>query len=308
VLPSRNEGDYLLRTIESAYKAGVDEIVVVDDASADASAHYTKLPGDVILIRHNTPKGVAKSRNIGLAVTSGDTIILADAHTEFKGKDSLRSFGNLSLEHDAILCATCSPMDQPYNWKSYGAWLSFRKKSACYYHPIYRKETEGRLRKVNCLFGATYAMNRRVYRRLNGWLNTEIYGYNEQSLSLSAFFKGIPLLVDQKTHTLHLIKKKINNKVNYDVPDYAPILNRFIVHHTVFEEDTFEEYMLPLMRKASPEVYTLWDSDYKNKPELMKQKDMWQQTKIMTDEEFFAQLVNEPKEDEYYPDRERDSK
>src|SRR5262249_9851046 len=83
VVVSRNEGKYLRRTVENLEDTlpGDAEIVVVNDGSTDSSADFlSRRRKRVRLLRSKAPIGVAKSRLLGAANTSGDVIVFADAH------------------------------------------------------------------------------------------------------------------------------------------------------------------------------------------------------------------------------------
>ena len=89
VIPSYNEGERLLQTVESILATATHptEVIVVDDASTDGSA--TGLRGKpwrlshVRVLRNNDRSGVAVSRATGMDAASGDWLICIDAHNTF---------------------------------------------------------------------------------------------------------------------------------------------------------------------------------------------------------------------------------
>jgi GT2 family glycosyltransferase len=84
VVPSRNEGDYLRRTVNNllAGLSPTDEVVVVDDWSTDGSVpvlcsgRYRR----VRVLRPPRHLGVARARNFGARHARGDVIVFSDAH------------------------------------------------------------------------------------------------------------------------------------------------------------------------------------------------------------------------------------
>jgi hypothetical protein len=97
IIPTFNRPHLLPRAVESAQRAGRNvEVIVVDDASSDATASVcAALPGiNYLRLDHN--QGVAGARNVGLLASSGDLIAFLD-------DDDLRLPG--SLDHQVSLLA-----------------------------------------------------------------------------------------------------------------------------------------------------------------------------------------------------------
>jgi GT2 family glycosyltransferase len=86
VVVSRNEGEWLRRTVEELARTlpPASEIVVVDDGSDDGSADFLAAgrPGPRLL--RTSGLGVARARNLGARKSAGEVIIFADAHLEFR--------------------------------------------------------------------------------------------------------------------------------------------------------------------------------------------------------------------------------
>jgi GT2 family glycosyltransferase len=88
VIASRDEGEYLARSVESlcAGLASEDELVVVDDASADGSADgLQRLDPRARVYRCEERIGVARARNLGARLSRGDVLLFADAHVDPTG-------------------------------------------------------------------------------------------------------------------------------------------------------------------------------------------------------------------------------
>jgi glycosyltransferase involved in cell wall biosynthesis len=83
VIPTHNRPDFLVETLESvaAQTYGNWEAVVVDDGSSPAlalDALKSRLDGKVLLVRHETPCGVAGAKNAGIAAATGEIITILD--------------------------------------------------------------------------------------------------------------------------------------------------------------------------------------------------------------------------------------
>jgi GT2 family glycosyltransferase len=83
VVVSHNEGENLLRTVQSFLEAlpAASEIIVVDDVSSDGSIE--ELPADrVQIVRPETRLGISAARNLGASRAHGDVLIFSDAHVD----------------------------------------------------------------------------------------------------------------------------------------------------------------------------------------------------------------------------------
>jgi glycosyltransferase involved in cell wall biosynthesis len=82
VIPTRNRAPLLAGALSSALaQEEVDiEVIVVDDGSTDETQARLARIGDtrLRLLRHETPEGVARARNAGLALAAGEWIAFLD--------------------------------------------------------------------------------------------------------------------------------------------------------------------------------------------------------------------------------------
>lgn len=87
VIPCHNHGDSLGRAIQSALKAGANEVIVVNDASSDSSEtvarSFLREP-NVFLTGHSNPFpfGVCWARNVGIHLAHHELILPLDADDE----------------------------------------------------------------------------------------------------------------------------------------------------------------------------------------------------------------------------------
>jgi GT2 family glycosyltransferase len=81
VIPVHNGGDSLPRCLAALAASSrlSDEIIVVDDASTDASAAVAESFGAQVISLPNGPRGPAAARNRGVALARGDVVIFVDA-------------------------------------------------------------------------------------------------------------------------------------------------------------------------------------------------------------------------------------
>lgn len=84
ILASHNEGDLLLKTVQSCTDTcrGLDfEVLVVDDASTDDSIERLEhSPLDARVHQLESRQGLSPSKDFGASITSGDVLFFLDAH------------------------------------------------------------------------------------------------------------------------------------------------------------------------------------------------------------------------------------
>jgi glycosyltransferase involved in cell wall biosynthesis len=93
IIPAANESFYLQRTVEQ-FQATLppnSEIIVVDNGSTDGCADFLAAapaasppdaPVAVRLLRTSAPLGVSRARNLGIAQSYGEVVVVADAHVD----------------------------------------------------------------------------------------------------------------------------------------------------------------------------------------------------------------------------------
>jgi len=79
IIPTHARPELLPRAVLSAREAGADvEIIVVDDASTDATAEVCRTLSDIRYVRVERNQGVAGARNIGLVASSSEYVCFLD--------------------------------------------------------------------------------------------------------------------------------------------------------------------------------------------------------------------------------------
>lgn len=106
VIPAYNEARLLPRTLAALRSlAAVDEIVVVDDGSTDKSAFVAKGPQTtVIRLERNRGKGEALQR--GVALTTGEIIVLLDADLGSSAVEADKLIGPVAKDEADIVIGT----------------------------------------------------------------------------------------------------------------------------------------------------------------------------------------------------------
>ena len=96
IIPTHNRPHLLPRAVESAQRAGRDvEVILVDDASTDATAKVARSLHGIKYIRLEHNEGVAGARNLGILASRADYIAFLD-------DDDLRLPGSLDAQVEAL--------------------------------------------------------------------------------------------------------------------------------------------------------------------------------------------------------------
>lgn len=80
IIPTHNRPEKLLRAVGSALEAlkGGGEVIVVDDGSEPPVSDLCKFGSEVHLIRNEVSLGASATRNLGVALASGDVVVFLD--------------------------------------------------------------------------------------------------------------------------------------------------------------------------------------------------------------------------------------
>ena len=96
IIPTHNRPALLVRAVSSALRAGTNvEVILVDDASVDATAAVCRGLQNVTYIRLQRRQGVAGARNVGILASTGEFISFLD-------DDDVRLPGSLDLQVDLL--------------------------------------------------------------------------------------------------------------------------------------------------------------------------------------------------------------
>lgn len=205
IVISRNEGRYLQQTVENldATLPRDAEILVVDDGSIDGSADFLSRRRGRIRLTRVKGLGVAKSRNLGVRLTTGEMLVFADAHLKLPAGwwEPLRD----ALSDPAVgAVAPGIRGTNPKHVAGYGITFRGPKMEVEWIRRKPAKPAE-----VPILPGCTLAMRRDVAERAcGGWDNGLLQRGNvDNELSVRLWLLGYRLLVVPEVLVQHRFRK-----------------------------------------------------------------------------------------------------
>jgi Glycosyltransferases involved in cell wall biogenesis len=119
VVPAHNAAATILRALQSvlAQTRAADEIIVVDDASSDATAIVALTCPGVKLVRLAERRGAAAARNAGIATAKSTWIAFLDADDVWRPQKLEKQLGEI---HDGISLVFCASEEFDGDGRSLG--------------------------------------------------------------------------------------------------------------------------------------------------------------------------------------------
>ena len=305
-----NQGDWVRKTVPKMRESLADwpyEIILVDDQSIDGCCHG--LPKDVLIVRTEARHGVSASRRLGVSKAQGEILLFSDPHCDYPDH-ALRDLVEVAWNKQAIcLPKTVSlPTEKKPRW---GGKLDLCDRGLKISHAH-----EGPA-EYPATVGAIYAVRRDVYDCLGGWPELPgVWGYSEQALSLTAWFAGVPIWIDER-HICNHQNYHPNGRFAYRVPMQDQANNGHWVHAAFFP-GTYDYFWAPILKKRFRDKPNYWDclgnrgweskthprrrtiTDYRN--EILGRS-------VRTEEDFFRMVLKidipMPPTEEWYLDQQR---
>jgi glycosyltransferase involved in cell wall biosynthesis len=204
IIPARNEGENLRKTVDSINRVTEYpnyEIVVVDDASTDGCCEFLGKREDAKLIKTDAV-GSAMARNTGAENSGGDILVFMDAHVFPKSGNWLSEIADELKNEGTGLCGPCIIAFGDESLKGYGMTL---KNGTLDVEWLPKKSEESY--DVPVLGGACIGIRRPVFERLEGFNKFfENWGYEDMELSIKTWLFGYTVKVIPNIEVYHVFK------------------------------------------------------------------------------------------------------
>jgi glycosyltransferase involved in cell wall biosynthesis len=273
VIPARNEGTRIARTIQAISQARTTEarleFVIVDDASTDdtsanlvaAVPELLQEPKiDIQVHRLEEHSGICRTRNHAASMASADILFGTDAHVRFSDGWDQVVFSHIAPNR--ILSGTTTQEGSPF--RGYGCDLIVPFMGTAWnYGPV------NGLAYVPVAPCHATIMPRELFNRLGGYDSGMIlYGAGEPELSIRAWLQGAEVVVVDDLQVQHEFKPK------EELADFLTQVRPFWVHNCLrfgllYLSDLGCMQMLRYYSRSFPAIF----------PEALRrvnQSDVWQ--------------------------------
>ena len=204
IIPVRNEGIHLKKTIESLHAVKTMypfEIIVVDDGSTDNCCDFIRSNTNDGQIKLKVTKGLGSSmaRNSGADIASGEYFIFCDAHLTFEDnwmENLLEPIVN------GIADASNPGIADSRNPESIGFGYTWNHKL----EPTWNVEKESSFYSP-LLAGGCLAISSKVFFDVGGFeRGFKVWGREDEEFSLKLWLFGYRCIVQPKITILHLFR------------------------------------------------------------------------------------------------------
>lgn len=238
IIPFLNEGEEVEQTMKSIREHSAPEeiaILLINDASTDGF-DYLQIARkyQAEYIQNPERKGVASSRELGVARCRTPYFMLLDAHMRFYDD---RWVGRITeeLENDpqALLCCQTQALKWTHEVMknrpvSYGACVNLYTGRSLW-ESLWDFDTKerpgGNTVRIPCVLGASYCCSKAYWQYLKGVEGLQQYGNDEAYISIKVYLSGgtCKLLTDVVVGHLY------RSQAPYRVEDHTRIYNRLFL-------------------------------------------------------------------------------
>lgn len=218
IIPFLNEGDEIKNTLKSIRDTVGDKIdvILINDCCTD-NYNYKSVAQDydVQYYENSERKGVAQSRDIGVAMSKTPYFLLLDGHMRFAQNDWLEKTMEIVKRDDrAIYCLQCKPLLQDftidYGVNTMGACINLTENDSNIMEPYWICDDpfpdEDSI-EIPCVLGACYLSSKNYWLKLKGLQGLITYGSDEPFISLKAWLEGGRCILLKEIVVGHIFRK-----------------------------------------------------------------------------------------------------
>lgn len=266
LIPFRNEGDELIRTVQSARQTAGNavDIVIVDDCSDDGRDYESELRRYNITSYTRTPERIGSSAGKELCVENCETpyFIILDAHCRFYTENWLQIAEKvLKADPNSVYCCKLTYFNDETDHQgvehtsAYGGFFNYNHKTIFSIGWVTKDFTAGDPNKltqdVPAILGANYLSSKAWWQRINGYKGLRLYGREESFISRKSLMVGGGVKCITKIHTGHKTRRE---GIPYSMRHYEVVHNELAIAFVCCNDTTFERVRRLIMSQENKYV------------------------------------------------------
>lgn len=277
IIPFRNEGYEVEKTVASVRGTARVHIILVDDSDPKDAYDYKWIADTFKCDYYKTSGGIgaAAAKQFGVDHCKTPYFVLLDAHMRFYEFNWDKRITDLLKENpDRIVSANSIVITRDkygvYNnedgvvgrhtFGSYGAWVNTKEAGwefTAKWNAI-DPDKEHSIIQIPCVMGAVYASTVTFWNRIGGYRGLKLWGQEEPFISIKAWLAGGEVLLIKDWGVGHLYR----NSAPYSSPVQALPRNQIFVYNFLADPKDIFTYNKNLKNKVGEQVFNNAMSDF----------------------------------------------
>ena len=278
VIAAHNEGERLLRTVESVREVALIlrmEVIVADDASSDGSIDELRRRfGEVRVVGNRERLGPSPTKDLGARAANGEILIFLDGHTKPEDGALLRLADRVEEAHgEAIFTPRVLLLDAD-TWVNQPTGVGLGHRMT---FPAFERDWIGsrELRRRGAFYespslcGCALAISRELYEELCGFdPDMREWGLEDLDLGVKCWLRDRPVLVDPLAAVGHQFRAKFPYQVSVE----HVLANKMRTARKNFTDRTFGEWCKVLREQYCEETWALAEAVYRSREESVERE------------------------------------
>lgn len=259
LIPFLNEKEEVCHTVANIRATSGNEvdIMLVDDASYDGY-DYRQVARQfhATYIKQEKRCGIAQSRDYAIEACDTEFFLLLDGHMRFAESGWSHILLKAMKENRRTLfcCRTCPILKDAegnITWvrhkASYGAYIDFEHLRWDLHWNHWDPAPDRPVIDIPVVLGGAYACNKTYWKYLNGLKGLQVYGLDEQYISMKAWLEGGACQLLKTVETGHLYRTRFP----YPVEEWYMVYNKLLLTELLLTPEWKEPFLDKIVEEHS---------------------------------------------------------